>query len=212
MQKQTLIDEYFNPAPVLPFNLRLEDVAAAMRDVYDFFYDVNTFLRDKSLPRFDDTVRPAVLSGMLSDMLTESVAKHSRSLVSNKFHNGHPDLLVAGVYPNDSTQSGKEGVEIKATQKPGGAVDTHGGRDQWMLVFVYKIDRVTEPATQRDPLRFTEVYLGNVKADDFRVNERGQLGTRTATLDREGVVKLRDGWLYMEPSSSRSRPRSLRVV
>lgn len=212
MQKQTLIDDYFNPAPVLPFNLRIEDVAAAMRDVYDFFYDVNTFLRDKSLPRFDDTVRSSVLSGMLSDMLTESVAKHSRSLVSNKFHNGHPDLLVAGVYPNDSTQSGREGVEIKATQKPGGAVDTHGGRDQWMLVFVYKIDRVTEPATQRDPLRFTEVYLGNVKADDFRVNERGQLGTRTATLDREGVVKLRDGWLYIEPSSSRSRPRSLRVV
>ncbi|MDX8483495.1 hypothetical protein RFN28_34445 [Mesorhizobium sp. VK24D] len=64
------------------------------------------------------------------------MAKHARSLVENKHFNGHPDLLVQGVYPNNSVKSGTEGIEIKSTRKPGGAVDTHGAREQHMCVFV----------------------------------------------------------------------------
>ena len=192
-------DRWFNPAPRLPFNLRVKDVALAMQDVYDFFFDVNSFLRDRGLRRLDDSTRPAIMSGLVSDMLTESVAKHSRSLTPNRYHNGHPDLLVAGVYPGNSVKAGTEGVEVKTTNKRGGAVDFHGARDQWVMVFVYLVDNTTEPATEREPLRFSEVYLAKVTADDFRRNERGELGTRTATLDREGLVKLRAGWLYKQP-------------
>ena len=32
---------------------------------------------------------------------------------------------------------------------------------------------------------------------DFRSNPRGPLGTRTATLDREGIRKLRENWVYL---------------
>lgn len=188
----------FNPAPVLPFNLRIDDVALAMQDVYDFFFDVNSFLLDRGLPRLDDTIRPAIMSGLLSDMLTESVAKHSRSLIPNRFHNGHPDLLVAGVYPENKVSSGTEGIEVKTTRKIGGAVDFHGARDQWVMVFVYAVDNRTEPAVERNPLRFAQVYLAKVTADDFRRNERGELGTRTATLDRDGLITLRAGWLYKD--------------
>lgn len=31
---------------------------------------------------------------------------------------------------------------------------------------------------------------------DFRKNARGELGTPTATLHREGLKKLRAGWVY----------------
>ena len=89
------------------------------------------------------------MSGLLSDMLTASLARHSRSLVQNQYFNGHPDLLVKGIYPNNAVKAGTEGVEIKNTRKKGGAVDTHGARDQWMCVFVYDIDAVTEPASAR---------------------------------------------------------------
>jgi len=201
IRKSVVIPNLFNPAPRLAFNLRLEDVALAMRDVYDFFYDVNSFLLERQLPRLDDTVRSAIMSGLISDMLTESVAKHSRSLTPNRYHNGHPDLLVKGVYPDDKVKAGTEGIEIKTTRKRGGAVDFHGARDQWLLVFVYVVDSQTEPAAEREPMRFTEVYLGRVSADDFRRNERGALGTRTATLDREGIGQLREGWLYKESST-----------
>ncbi len=65
-----------------------------------------------------------------------------------------------------------------------------------MCVFVYSVDTKTEPACDRTPMAFTELYLANVTVGDFRKNPRGELGTRTATLHREGVMKLRDSWIY----------------
>lgn len=186
----------FNPAAILPYQLRLKDFEIAMQDVYDFFFDVNTHLVGKGLERLDDMLRAANMSGLLSDMLTASVAKHSRSLVANEYHNGHPDLLVKGVYANNSVKAGSDGVEIKSTRKEGGAVDTHGARDQWMCVFVYEVDEETEPAQNRRPMTFTEVYLGQVILDDFRRNKRGALGTPTSTLHKAGMVKLRTNWIY----------------
>jgi len=148
------------------------------------------------LERLDDMLRPAIMSGFLSDMLTASLAKHSRTLTVNRYHNGHPDLVVRGVYPQDSIRSGSEGVEVKTTRKAGGAVDTHGARDQYMCVFVYEVDTESEPARDRSPMAFTEVYIAHVTKADFRKNPRGELGTRTATLHREGIERLRQGWVY----------------
>lgn len=186
----------FNGEAVLPFQLRLDDFALAMQDVYDFFYDVNIGLVERGLERLDDVLRPAIMSGLLSDMMTGSLAKHSRTLTPNLYPNGHPDLLVQGVYPDNCAKAGSEGVEIKTTRKAGGAVDTHGARNQWMCVFVYSVDKKTQPARERAPMSFTEVYLGNVSIDDFRRNARGELGTRTATLHRHGIEKLRQNWIY----------------
>lgn len=197
--------ECFNQDAVLPFQLRIEDFEIAMQDVYDLFYDVNTGLLEKGLERLDDFVRPAIMSGLLSDLLTASMAKHSRALTQNNYFNGHPDLLAKGVYPNDSVKAGTEGVEIKTTRKVGGAVDTHGARNQWMAVFVYNTDTITEPARNRKPLSFVEVYLGQVTIEDFRRNPRGELGTRTATLHREGILKLRGSWIYKDPVVKPSR-------
>ena len=167
----------FNPGVALPYQLRIEDFRLAAQDVYDFFYDVNTGLMAKGLEQLDDTLRPAIMSGVLSDMLTASMAKHSRTLTVNAYFNGHPDLVVRGQHPNNAVKAGEHGVEIKTTRKAGGAVDTHGARN-------------------RRPMTFTEIYLGQVTTDDFRRNERGELGTRTATLDAKGIAKLRQSWIY----------------
>ncbi len=186
----------FNSAAFLPYELRHKDFEMAMQDIYDFFYDINSHLLQKGLQRLDDMLRPAIMSGVLSDMVTASLAKHSRVLAENKYFNGHPDLVVQGVYPGNEVKAGDKGIEIKTTRKSGGAVDTHGARDQWMCVFVYNVDIESEPASDRKPMTFTEVYLGLVTVDDFRKNPRGELGTRTATLHREGIKKLRENWLY----------------
>lgn len=170
----------------------------AMQDVYDFFFDVNSNLIDKGLARLDDFLRPAIMSGVLSDMITASLAKHSRVLTENTYFNGHPDLVVQGIYAQNCVLAGVEGVEIKTTRKSGGAVDTHGAREQWMCVFVYAIDSLSEPSNERLPMTFREVYLAHVTTDDFRRNARGALGTRTATLHRDGVRKLRDSWIYLD--------------
>jgi hypothetical protein len=196
VQKVKLDRSAFNTNADLPYELRIADFEIAMQDVYDFFHDVNRLLLDKGLKRLDDMMRPAAMSGIISDMLTASMGRHSRSLVENEHFNGHPDLVVRGIYPKNSVRAGDDGVEIKSTRKPGGAVDTHGARDQWMCVFVYRVDNATEPATNRIPTQFTEVYLAKVTKTDFRRNARGELGTRTATLDRKGIQKLRANWIY----------------
>lgn len=190
--------ENFNQGAQLPFQLRLEDFEIAMQDVYDLFFDVNSGLIEKGLERLDDFLRPAIMSGLISDLLTASIAKHARTLTVNAYFNGHPDLVVKGVYPGDRVKAGTEGVEIKTTRKSGGAVDTHGARDQWMAVFVYDVDIATEPARDRRAMSFTEVYLGKVEITDFRKNPRGDLGTRTATLHKEGILKLRGNWIYKD--------------
>jgi len=186
----------FNQNAILPYELRLEDIQMAMRDVYDFFFDVNSYLADKGLQRLDDMLRPAIMSGLLSDMLTASLAKHSRVLVENRYFNGHPDMIVQGVYAGNAIKAGTEGIEIKTTRKIGGAVDTHGAREQWMGVFVYGVDTDSEPARDRQPMKFIEVFLAKVTVEDFRRNPRGELGTRTATLHKDGIKKLRENWLY----------------
>ncbi len=196
MSRNTVDSSKFNRKAQLPYELRLKDFEMAMQDVYDFFFDVNSQLSKKGLQRLDDMLRPAIMSGVLSDMITASMAKHSRTLTENRYFNGHPDLIVQGVYSGNAVKAGTDGIEIKTTRKSGGAVDTHGARDQWMCVFVYDVDTESEPASRRKPMTFTEIYLGKVTVADFRKNPRGELGTRTATLHKEGIAKLRENWIY----------------
>ena len=196
VKKNEVASQSFNKEIALPYELRVADFSAAMQDIYDFFFDVNSGLVEKGLARLDEMLRPAIMSGVLSDMLTASLAKHSRTLVENHYFNGHPDLIVRGKYSEDRIKAGEHGVEIKTTRKSGGAVDTHGARDQWMCVFVYEVDNKREPAIDRLPMKFTEVYLGKVETADFRKNARGDLGTRTATLHGKGIAKLRESWVY----------------
>lgn len=192
---------YFNPNFQYPYALRQLDFQVAMQDVYDFFEDVNAMLGGKGLQRLDDMMRAANLSGTISDMVTDAIAKGARGLVPNQHHNGHPDLLQRGKYVNDAVESGSEGIEVKSTLKAGGAVDTHGARNQWMCVFVYSVDNETQPASARAPLTFREIYLAEVDISDFRLNGRkSDKGTRTATLHANGLKKLRPNWIYLDPT------------
>jgi hypothetical protein len=118
-------------------------------------------------------------------------------LAVNRYHNGHPDLIPAGIYANDTVKAGEEGVEIKAT-KGRGAVDTHGARNAWLCVFRYAVDSETEPAVARKPTRFVEILLAKLTVDDFRRNQRSELGTRTASPNRGGIARLRLNWIYRE--------------
>ena len=195
-QRNTVDPARFNPQADLPYSLRTMDFQIAMQDVYDLFHDINSRLVDRGLRRLEEMLRPAAMSGVVSDLLTASLANHARTLTENRYFNGHPDLLVDGVYSNNAVQAGTEGLEIKSTRKAGGAVDMHSARDQWMCVFVYSVDNETEPARERRSMAFTEVYLAPVRVDDFRRNDRGERGTRTATLHRDGIRKLREHWIY----------------
>ena len=89
----------FNDDAALPYALRLMDFQIAMQDVYDLFHDINSLLLARGLKRLEEMLRPAAMSGLISDLLTASLANHARSLTENGYFNGHPDLIVAGFYP-----------------------------------------------------------------------------------------------------------------
>jgi hypothetical protein len=55
----------FNQNAALPYELRPQDFQMAMQDVYDFFFDVDSYLIKKGLQRLDDMLRPAIMSGVL---------------------------------------------------------------------------------------------------------------------------------------------------
>jgi hypothetical protein len=65
-----------------------------------------------------------------------------------------------------------------------------------MCVFVYQVDNQTEPAQKRAH----EVHRSlswKCWHSGFQKNERGEPGTRTSTLHKEGVSKLRSNWIYL---------------
>ena len=112
VRRNTPEPDRFNADVVLPYELRLKDFRSAMQDAYHFFFDVSSGLTAKGLGRLDDTLRPAIMSGVLSDMLTASLAKHSRTLVVNAYFNGHPDLVVKGRYADNAVKAGEHGRRL----------------------------------------------------------------------------------------------------
>ncbi|MBI3979766.1 MAG: amidohydrolase family protein [Chloroflexi bacterium] len=185
----------------MPYQLRLIDFEMAMQDVYDLLLDINTALVSRDLPRLEEAVRPAIFSGIMSDALAASLARHSRVLTINRFHNGHPDLIPAGRYPNDAVQAGDEGVEVKAT-KGRGAVDTRGAREAWLSVFRYEVDSTTQPVINRAPTRIVEILLAKLTRDDYRKNCPGPLEIERLTIAHlhltiPVVEGVRDGGIEM---------------
>src|SRR3990172_11173997 len=83
----------FNHSLVLPYGLRVAEVRAALEDVYDFLHNVNKFLTEKRWDRLEETLLPATFSGVISEMVVQSLSKQSASLTKNQHHNGRPDLL-----------------------------------------------------------------------------------------------------------------------
>lgn len=188
----------FNDDLTLPYALRLDMFAIAMDDIYEVLHNINSGLVSRGLLPFENSVRGAIYSGMLSDLLTEGMASHAAGLVKNQYSNGHPDLLPAGRYADNSARSAEEGVEIKVTKKASGAVDMHSDRPAWYCIFRYVADYSTEPIMERAPTRFTDIWLARLDESHFRKNERGPRGTRTATPHREGVKHLHANWVYRD--------------
>ena len=115
----------------------------AMQDVYDFFYDVNKLLLGKGLERLDDMIRPAIMSGLLSDMLTASLARHSRTPSSKKrlLQWSSGSTREGRVYPKNAAKARhREDVEIKNAPKKVVPSTPMAHREQWMCVFVYDVD------------------------------------------------------------------------
>jgi len=207
--RPTLHPRGFRPQVTLPYGLRPAEIRAAMDDLYDFLYNVNNFLTSRGYDRLEETLAGAMFSGLMSELVVQSVSRHSVTMTKNTWHNGRPDLVPAAHYPNDSVLRGDEGIEVKASRYESGW-QGHNIESGWIMIFQYKIDLETEPIEDRDPTKFERVLCARLDESDWSFSGRGAASRRTitASIRRSGTEKLAANPVYLDPVYASRRRQS----
>jgi hypothetical protein len=184
-----------NAAMDLPYDLTKSDFSKAAGLTNDAVDAMNKGLAGAGLPPLEEIITtPATLSALLSDVFASALAQTSAKLTVNKQHNGHPDLVPIGVYPDDGVLAGEHGVEVKASKND--ISDAHGARSAWWCQMLYDTAGAENGVWQ--PTRVRKVMCANLNSElHFRRNARmTDTGTRTATPNKDGKKLLRDSVVY----------------
>ena len=94
----------FNPNAAIPFGVTITHIQAAMQDFIEFVTVIDTQLHSKEMASLENTMMQANFSSLVGEMICARIPKHCPTIVRNNYHNGHPDLLPAGKYPEDEAQ------------------------------------------------------------------------------------------------------------
>jgi len=206
-----LHDNGFNPACKIPFGCSVGHVRKAMQEFLDFLGFVNTQLNSRKIPRFESFLMPANFSSMVGEFMAAGIPKHCRTLVKNRYHNGHPDLIPAGVYPNDAVQYGDKGIEIKASRHRSGW-QGHNAENVWLLVFVFDSNTLNDSLNDEPPrpFGFVKVAGSQITKDDWKFSGRSETSRRTitASVTASGYAKLMANLIYEDPEVKENRRRT----
>ncbi|HLG73482.1 MAG TPA: hypothetical protein VK009_23935 [Chloroflexota bacterium] len=187
-----------------------------MDDIYDFLYNVNSFLTERGWDRLEELLSAATFSGVMSEFVVEGISKRSAAVVKNTFHNGRPDLVPRGHYGKDGCQQGDEGIEVKASRWSAGW-QGHNVESGWIMICQYNIDTTSLPLEDREPTKIDRILCAQLERDDWSFSGRGATSRRTptASIRRSAVAKLAANIVYLDPDYvPRPRPRkaSIEVV
>ena len=191
----------FNNHAVFPYGLTTRHVYNSMNEFVNFLGFINQQLNSRDIQRFESMLMPANFSSMVGEFMTSTIPKHCATLAKNLYHNGHPDLLPKGRFPDDSLQHGTEGVEIKASRYASGW-QGHNAEECWLMVFVFNSNRPADAAKRIDPrpFAFRSVYLARLEKEDWHFSGRkeGSRRTITASVTRAGFEKMKSNWVYSD--------------
>ncbi len=198
-----------NPDAVLPYGLTADIVFQAMNDFVEFLTFVNSSLNAKGIVRLENLIMPANFSSLVGEFMIQRIAAHSKTLVQNRHHNGHPDLLPVGRYPNDKAQHELDGIEVKASRNLSGW-QGHNAEDVWLMVFVFENNSQSEVDKPPIPFRFLKVIGAQLTKSDWKFAGRSETSRRTitASITESGRRKMEANWVYCVPEL-RSKLRSL---
>ena len=191
----------FNGEAVLPFGLRIGAVKRAMCDYLDFLGFINAALLAKQIPPLESFLMPANFSSIVGEFMTATIPKHCPSLAKNNYHNGHPDLVPVGVYVDNASQHGDQGIEIKASRH-GSGWQGHNAENVWLMVCVFESSspRDVLKARRAIPFRFIKVVGGQLTKEDWQFSGRSPTSRRTitASVKRSGFEKMERNWIYRD--------------
>lgn len=189
----------FNPNTKLPCGLTAEHLQAAMNDFTNFIGFLNLQLHSKEIERLETMLMPANFSSIVGEFVASSVPKHCSTIVKNQYHNGHPDMLPFGRYPNDAVQHGEEGIEIKGSRYLRGW-QGHNPEDTWLMVFVFDSNRPVDAVKgiAPRPFKFVMVVGAQITKDDWLFSGRSETSRRTitASITKSGYQKMMANWIY----------------
>jgi hypothetical protein len=185
----------FNSKCILPYSLQISHVQAAMEGFIDFLGFINSQLYTKKISRLESMLMSANFSSIVGEFMTSTLPKYCSSLVKNRHHNGHPDLVPTGIYPHDSVLHGADGIEVKASRYTSGW-QGHNPEDVWLMVFVFDGNRPTDIAPR--PFKFVSVSGARLEASDWKFSGRSETSRRTitASVTPTGYTKMMANWIY----------------
>jgi len=166
-----------------------------MVDFLDFLGFVNLQLNTKSIQRLESMLMPANFSSIVGEFMSSTIPKYCNTIVKNKFHNGHPDMIPAGVFVNDAVQHATEGIEVKASRYLRGW-QGHNPEDVWLMVFVFDSNRPRDTIPR--PFHFVMVAGAKLSKGDWIFSGRSATSRRTitASVTETGYQKMITNWIY----------------
>ncbi len=196
---------FLNPSCELPYGLTSEHILKAMNDFIDFLRFINTQLFSKGLPRLETFLMPANFSSIVGEYMNMSIPKYCHALAKNRYHNGHPDLLPAGKFPDNSAQHATEGIEVKGSRHSSGW-QGHNPESVWLLVFNFDSNTSNDfkKGLAPKPFQFTGVYAAKLNKADWTFSGRSRTSRRTitASVNHRGVEKMKSNWVYKVPGAN----------
>ncbi len=193
----------FNRNAQLPYGVTVRHLYLAMSGFLDFLGFINGQLNNQGMPRLESMLMPANFSSIVGEFMISTIPQHCPRIVKNRYHNGHPDLIPAKRFPNDSVQHASSGIEVKESRYRRGW-QGHNPENTWLMVFVFDSNRPQDTGTDtpRRPLRFLQVLGARLEEEDWQFSGRSTASRRTitATVKPSGYNKMVDNWLYQAPS------------
>ena len=187
----------FNRDVVLPYGLTTDHIASAMIEFLNFLGFINTRLNAEDIPRLESIMMSANFSSLVGEFMSAGIPKYCRTIVKNRYHNGHPDLIPAGMFPGDSVQHATEGIEIKSSRYDKGW-QGHNPEDTWLMVFIYGSNRPRDAGRNPHPFKFLQVVGARLVKSDWLFAGRSATSRRTitASVTRTGYEKMLANWIY----------------
>lgn len=191
--------EGFNQHAQIPYGVTTEHIRQAMEDYLEFLGFVNNQLHSRRIERLESFLMPANFSSIVGEFVAAAIPKRCKTVLRNKYHNGHPDLVPTGHYAGDSILHGSEGIEIKASRRTSGW-QGHNPEACWLLIFIFDSNSSRDEVNgiSPKPFRFLEVIGARLLKSDWQFSGRSETSRRTitASVKRSGFDKLKANWIY----------------
>jgi hypothetical protein len=191
----------FNNNCRLPYGLTTDAVQLAMADFLQFIGVINGQLYRTALPRLETILMSANFSSIVGEFMTVGIPKYAPTLVKNRYHNGHPDLIPAGTFRDDSVQHDSRGIEVKASRY-GKSWQGHNAESVFLMVFVFRSNRASDEQKKVKPMPFgfVEVLGAQLEKSDWLFAGRSATSRRTitASVTKTGYGKMAANWIYRD--------------